>query len=51
MTQTETRARGGGELLQADRRGEAGGPGADDHHVVFHRSRCIASAYRPPRLT
>jgi hypothetical protein len=26
----------GGELLQTDRRGEAGRPGADDDHVIFH---------------
>ena len=26
----------GGELLQADRGGEAGRPGADDDNVVFH---------------
>ena len=28
-----------GELLQADRRGEAGRAGADDHHVIGHRTR------------
>ncbi len=27
----------GGELLQADGGGEAGGAGADDHHVIRHR--------------
>ena len=27
----------GVELLQADRGGEPGGPGADDHDVEFHR--------------
>ena len=26
----------GGELLQADGGGEAGGAGADDHDVIFH---------------
>ena len=32
------------ELLQADRRREPGRPGADDHHVEFHRSRAGKSA-------
>ena len=27
---------GGGKLLQADRRSEAGRAAADDHNVVFH---------------
>ncbi len=35
FSSTHTVARGV-ELLQADGRGEAGGTGADDHHVVFH---------------
>ncbi len=30
-------ARARGQLLEVDRGGEAGGPGADDHHVAFHR--------------
>ena len=29
--------RGGGELLQADRRRQARGAAADDHHVIAHR--------------
>ena len=39
----------GGELLQTDRRGEAGGPGPDHDHVVLHPlaldrvAHCIAS--------
>ena len=32
----EFAARRGGELLQPDRRGEAGRPGADDDDIVFH---------------
>jgi hypothetical protein len=27
----------GRQLFEADRRREPGGPGADDHHVIFHR--------------
>ena len=37
MTQTPSSLLGrGGELLQTDRRGEAGRPGPDDDDVVLH---------------
>ena len=37
MTQTPSSvSRGGGELLQTDRRGETGRPGPDDDHVILH---------------
>ncbi len=46
----------GGELLQPDRRGKAGGTGADDHDVIFHGfalnlfHRLDSPKYNPNRL-
>jgi hypothetical protein len=39
-----------GELLQADRRGEPGRAGADDHHVIRHRL-ALSHSLSPPLLS
>ena len=40
----------GGELAQPDRGGEAGRPGADDHHVELHAFACHDSQLTSGRI-
>ena len=51
MTQTASSRLGrGGELLQTDRRGEAGRPGPDDDDVVLHPLALDLRSVRPLHL-